>query len=241
MQSKTLFFRGCYLVFALLMMTSYTHAGVIELHEVFQFPLSEQSSKNQAVMMSLITPLAKQEIKYYQFTQSKKLKLFKHSLLSEGHLVFNKDQGLYMSYQKPIWSAYYFDSAGMWEQVEKGGTLEKLPLKGDAFGISSLLSGIFNADIKVLQRDYTVYFQDMSQFAEQESKTSSQTPWRIGLKPKAAMKDKIGQFFETIIVTGTNTLQSIVYQADNGDTTIMSLKNVASLPEGSDYNELSLK
>ena len=179
----------------------------------------QQQEKQQMALHQALAPIANLPQAVYTFTQEKQLKLFKNPITSTGLLAFHDKKGLYLRYESPIWSAYRFTPKGMWEQTAKDEAFKSLPMQGDAFGVSALLSGIFSADINELKKTYDLYF-----VVDAASPSSSPTkPWQLGLKPKAEIKEKVQHFFTDILLTGSNQLNSLTYRSENGDSTTLFL------------------
>lgn len=145
------------------------------------------------------------EVLHGSFQQSKKIAMLEHPLLSSGHFVIVRRQGVLWMSEKPFASCLRLDKNGI-RQIRDGQIAFELKSQDEPLLrlINSVLLSLFSAEIASV----LPHFELSGSFA--------QGHWEALLKPKDAWMAKVAS---RIHVRGGKTLEAMTLKEANGDVT----------------------
>ena len=151
-----------------------------------------------------------------RFTQSKKIRVIKKPLKSEGNFVLLKDKGvLWRTFKPRVVSVRVFHDEIA--EIKDGRPTVIVSAKDQpALGlIGKVLFAVFSADIKELKRHF-----DFTRAALKDP-----GGWEVSLRPRDAM---IAKVIDGVEAAGTGTVESLTIHEVNGDVTSISFSEISS-------------
>ena len=167
-------------------------------------------------MAQLRSNLTENKLLRGEFTQSKKLQMFKKPLLSSGAFLLDHQQGLLWSQRKPFAVSLVLVEDKLSQQF---GTqqAEIIEAKDNpmVFYFSHLFLSLFKGDIKALDEQFTMQL------------TGVESAWSLQLTPKSAPLNKV---FATISISGGEYIKELLLIELSGDSSEITFTNQQSTP-----------
>lgn len=150
-----------------------------------------------------------------QFKQFRKLKILKKPLISTGRINFFSGTGIIWEIKEPINSKIIISENKTTEITSLNGK-DTINTRPNTTGFYIVLESIFNGNIKQIKKHFTANF------------SGNISNWIINLTPTTEPLNKI---FTNIKLSGTQQINSIVFNDYNHDTTIIELMAAQKNPE----------
>lgn len=144
------------------------------------------------------------------FEQSRTIKSLPQPLLSRGHMLIARDQGLLWDQTAPFVMQLLLDDKRMVQMIN-GQPAQTIRAEDNPqmFQFTHLLRALFQADRNVLEKNFRVEFTDLKEGR-----------WALRLTPITTPLDKI---FSSIDLAGKTYLESIQLNDKQGDRTNITL------------------
>ena len=177
----------------------------------------ETSFKSQIFSMEdLQGLLAKNSIVRGDFAQSRTMSMFKQPLLSKGHFVLSKDNGLLWRQTQPF-SVFLTLTQNKLKQQFANQTPQLMSAKDNpmVFYFSHLFLSLFQGNTQALTLQFDLLL------------TGNKNHWQLNLTPKEA---PLNQVFSSIQLAGSDYINSLLLTENRGDKTSIIFTNQRSLP-----------
>jgi len=178
---------------------------------VFEHPVQEGAFP--PALQALGAGLQKHRTIRSQFTQTKRISILQHPLVTQGNLLYSPEHGVYWQTISPFASEVVITPEGYFQR-KKGRLVSQIPASA-----SSGAQGYLNAFLLVLSGD----FQNLQTLFSLSFLHSNQA-WAVGLSPK----DQLAKIIESIEISGEfpAVLKLIVIRETNGDLTRIELHGI---------------
>ena len=155
---------------------------------------------------------ASQPVLRADFTQTRTIKDMAQPLISHGELLIAQQQGLWWHQASPFTMTLLLNDKRMSQTINnQPAQIITADTSPQMFQFNHLLRALFQADMRVLNENFLIDFQD-----------SGNDRWQLVLKPKAAPLNKI---FNRIALQGAAFLGTITLDDKQGDTTRIVFSN----------------
>ncbi len=158
-----------------------------------------------------------------KFVQRRHLAELAQPLESSGSFLFARAAGIEWHTELPFDSQFLLAESGITQRDEGGVTLRIQASEQPALAVvSRVFFALFALDLDALSHDFELY-----------GKTRG-TGWVLGLKPRA---EALGSVFRQAIVSGSTTVERVVLEDGNGDSSEIILRGVQYDPAGMTADE----
>jgi hypothetical protein len=153
------------------------------------------------------------------FVQKRNLAGLSKPLESSGDFLFARDLGIAWHTRRPFDSQFVLTHEGMSQRDEGGEAMRVSAADQPALTVvSRVFFALFALDFEALSQDFTMAGLD-----------DGKQPWRLLLRPKTAA---LGSVFKQAMLTGDATVQTVILEDANGDSTVIDLHDVQYDPKG---------
>ncbi len=177
-----------------------------------------------AISWAAVTDLAtlQQQLSQYplvrgEFSQLRKIAMFKQPLQSSGQFTLHQEKGLLWQQQNPFAVDLVLTENKLRQSVE-GQPAQVITAEQNqmAFYFSRIFLAVFRGDTAQLEQSFTL---DLS---------TGQSQWHLTLTPKTA---PLNQVFRTIQLSGEEEVDSLTLEELRGDITELSFSHQTHQPE----------
>ena len=158
------------------------------------------------------------------FTQSKKIKVLKRPLKSNGELIFDRAIGVYWKLLKPFESTVVIDNNKLTSIDDDG---KKISIKAEdkpmLYGFTKIFLSIFSGNTEELKKHFVIYYG------------KKESGWQVGLSPKSSELKKV---LKKILLSGEKeSVSAITLWESNGDITAINFSNIQKAQKLSNDDE----
>ncbi|MCI0994394.1 outer membrane lipoprotein carrier protein LolA [Pseudomonas corrugata] len=165
-------------------------------------------------LQQLSEQLARPDAIHGQFIQEKHLRALPQPLISKGHFVLAKQQGLLWLLQTPLQQDYRITAQGIARR--DGNAWQMLPNKSAGAEQNRLFLAVLQGDSSGLLRDFEL------------SLSGEPQRWKLTLTPRSVL---LKQVFNQINIDGGELVQRIELLETQGDSTVLRMQDsVATQP-----------
>ena len=158
-----------------------------------------------------------------KFVQRRHLADLAQPLESSGSFLFAREAGIEWHTQLPFDSQFLLAESGITQRDEGGVTLSIQASEQPALAVvSRVFFALFALDLDALSHDFELYGEARG------------TGWVLGLKPRA---EALGSVFRQAIVSGGATVERVLLEDGNGDSSEIILQGVQYDPAGMTADE----
>lgn len=151
-----------------------------------------------------------------QYTQAKKMQMFKLPLLSSGDFVLEQQQGLLWRQNKPFKISLTLSKYRLSQQfVDQPADIIQASDNPMVFYFSHLFLSLFKGDIEGLTEQFVIKLQ------------SGEEQWSLFLTPKNAPLNNI---FKQITISGSSYINQLLLTELNGDSSEILFFNQSNMP-----------
>ncbi|CAN1595164.1 outer membrane lipoprotein carrier protein LolA [Pseudomonas sp. B21-028] len=178
------------------------------------FCLSPLAEAQTFDLQQLSEQLARPDVIHGQFIQEKHLRALPQPLVSKGHFVLAKKQGLLWLLRTPLQQDYRITAQGIARR--DGNAWQMLPNKSAGAEQNRLFLAVLQGDSTGLLRDFEL------------SLSGEPQQWRLTLTPRSVL---LKQVFNQINIDGGDLVQRIELLETQGDSTVLRMQDsVATQP-----------
>jgi hypothetical protein len=178
------------------------------------FCLSPLAEARTFDLQQLSEQLARPDVIHGQFIQEKHLRALPQPLVSKGHFVLAKKQGLLWLLRTPLQQDYRITAQGIARR--DGNAWQMLPNKSAGAEQNRLFLAVLQGDSTGLLRDFEL------------SLSGEPQQWRLTLTPRSVL---LKQVFNQINIDGGDLVQRIELLETQGDSTVLRMQDsVATQP-----------
>ena len=178
---------------------------------VFDHPVQERAFP--PTLQALGAGLQKHRTIRSQFTQTKKISILQHPLVTQGNLLYAPEHGVYWQTTSPFASEVVITPEGYFQR-KKGRLVSQIPASASsgAQGYLKAFLLVFSGDFQNLQTLFSLSFLHSNQ------------AWAVGL----SSKDQLKKIIESIEISGElpAVLKLIIIRETNGDLTRIELHGI---------------
>lgn len=154
-----------------------------------------------------------------QFVQQRNLAGLSKPLESSGDFLFARDLGIEWHTRQPFDSQFVLTHDGMMQRDEGGDAMRVSAADQPALTVvSRVFFALFALDFDALSEDFAMAGLD-----------GGKGPWRLLLRPKTSA---LGSVFKQAMLTGDSTVETVILEDANGDSTVIDLRGVQYDPKG---------
>ncbi|WP_055136911.1 outer membrane lipoprotein carrier protein LolA [Pseudomonas corrugata] len=165
-------------------------------------------------LQQLSEQLGRPDVIHGQFIQEKHLRALPQPLVSKGHFVLVKKQGLLWLLQTPLQQDYRITAQGIARR--DGSVWQMLPNKSAGAEQNRLFLAVLQGDSTGLLRDFEL------------SLSGEPQQWKLTLTPRSVL---LKQVFNQINIDGGELVQRIELLETQGDSTVLRMQDsVATQP-----------
>ncbi|UZE06745.1 outer membrane lipoprotein carrier protein LolA [Pseudomonas corrugata] len=165
-------------------------------------------------LQQLSEQLGRPDVIHGQFIQEKHLRALPQPLVSKGHFVLAKKQGLLWLLQTPLPQDYRITAQGIARR--DGSVWQMLPNKSAGAEQNRLFLAVLQGDSTGLLRDFEL------------SLSGEPQQWKLTLTPRSVL---LKQVFNQINIDGGELVQRIELLETQGDSTVLRMQDsVATQP-----------
>ncbi|MDU9039396.1 outer membrane lipoprotein carrier protein LolA [Pseudomonas corrugata] len=165
-------------------------------------------------LQQLSEQLGRPDVIHGQFIQEKHLRALPQPLVSKGHFVLTKKQGLLWLLQTPLQQDYRITAQGIARR--DGSVWQMLPNKSAGAEQNRLFLAVLQGDSTGLLRDFEL------------SLSGEPQQWKLTLTPRSVL---LKQVFNQINIDGGELVQRIELLETQGDSTVLRMQDsVATQP-----------
>lgn len=150
------------------------------------------------------------------FTQQRHLQAFNRPLISKGALLLLPGKAALLWQQRSPIKETLILTPETFDSVGDDGRRQAMPETARAT-VAPLLLASLSGNWPVLAKQFVLHYR-----------TRSEQGWQVALVPKA--DGLLSKAFSVIILTGDNTIKSIVLTGQEGDTTTIMLQSLEPAP-----------
>lgn len=179
---------------------------------------SAESDVDASRLAEFSQHFAAKEFQRFDFVQTKKLTVLSRPLVTEGEMVFARDQGLIWRTTRPVESTLVMSSDGIFK---RSGTANEKIDTGKAPLVEStsrIFLSLFKGDFSALEGIFHLRLFG----------TATST-WRIELSPR---NTQVAKYLKSIILRGTERVEELEINEMNGDTALVVFHLAAKDPNG---------
>jgi hypothetical protein len=188
----------------------FTASAACASDAVFQKPATPTELKRLAA--GATGPLASARVVRGDFSQQRFLRELPRPLVSSGQFLYARDVGIEWRTAQPFESQFVLTPAGIAQRTAGGSELK---LEADQQPALRVVARVFFA---LFALDLSALANDFETFGERRG-----NQWVIGLKPRAAA---LANVFREAVITGSNTVESVVLTDALGDRSVIALQGV---------------
>jgi hypothetical protein len=162
--------------------------------------------------------LGKAKVVRGKFVQRRHLADLAQPLESSGAFLFAREAGIEWHTELPFDSQFLLAESGITQRDEGGVTLSIKASEQPALAVvSRVFFALFALDLDALSHDFELYGEARG------------TGWVLGLKPRA---EALGSVFREAVVSGGASVERVVLEDGNGDSSEIILQGVQYDPAG---------
>lgn len=169
------------------------------------------NADHQQVLVNISDNIKQFSVIHSDFTQSKKIKALKRPLLTKGHVIYSRDNGILWQILKPFQMHYILGEETIVEVSASGRRKEKQV--GDVPGLAQV-GRVFRAMLGVDTAALDQYFHMQV--------SGDATQWTLMLTPKQA---QLAQALSLITLSGQQYIETIALNEAGGDVTTLTFSN----------------
>jgi len=148
------------------------------------------------------------------FVQEKKIAVLSRAIISRGHVIVSRRDGLIWQIETPLRMSIAFNETGIIETDATGN--RRVHTDSDnriQAEVGRVFHGLLAADLDILDRYFNLQTSGDLQH------------WRIDLTPRSV---ELGKFIKTLQLKGGRNIETIRVEEPNSDTTLIRLLNVTT-------------
>ena len=175
-------------------------------------------SASALTLEQLQQQLMTQQILRGEFTQSKRLKMFKQPLRASGEFLLSHQKGLVWKQITPFPVSLILAEDKLRQQFA-GQTAEIIQASDNpmVFYFSHLFLSLFKGDLKALESQFEIHLNEKKQLDS----------WSLQLMPSQAPLNKV---FKNIYITGKKQIEVLTLVELNGDSSTIQFSNLTTQP-----------
>ena len=167
--------------------------------------------------------LGKAKVVRGKFVQRRHLADLAQPLESSGSFLFAREAGIEWHTELPFDSQFVLAESGITQRDEGSVSLELKASEQPALAVvSRVFFALFALDLDALSHDFELYGEARG------------TGWVLGLKPRA---EALGSVFREAVVSGGASVERVVLEDGNGDSSEIILQGVQYDPAGMTADE----